>query len=139
MPKLTERVKGTYTGFVESGLGIAATMMASDDFSKRIAEITSLKIVPGTLNVKVDHEPDKIDAQYFAETHPDLLKRHRKGMWLWRVLIAGLYEGFVFQGDEPDYPNNLVEIVSDHQLRRELNLSDGDEMSFMILPFIASV
>lgn len=108
--------------------------MTSGDWQKHIATITSLKIVPGTLNVKVDHLPSQKDAVYFLETHPALLKRHRKGIWLWQVLVAGLYEGFMFQADEPNYPEDFLEIVSDHQLRRELHLRDGDKISFIILP-----
>jgi CTP-dependent riboflavin kinase len=128
----------SFTGTVQTGLGLATKIMTSGDWQNRIAKITSLKIVPGTLNVKVDPLPSQKNATYFLETHPDLLKRQRKGIWLWRVLIAGLYEGFMFQADEPNYPENFLEIVSDRQLRQELHLRDGDDISFVVLPFIAN-
>jgi len=46
------------------------------------------------------------------------------------VLIAGRFRGLVFQGDEPEYPPNHVELVSDHKLRVELNLEDGEGIEF---------
>ena len=97
-----------------------------------MAKITDMILIPGTLNVTASSTPNKIDATYIKETHPELLKKNRKGIWLWRVLIAGLYEGFAFQADEENYPNDLLEIVSDHHLRTELNLQDGDEIKFLI-------
>jgi CTP-dependent riboflavin kinase len=39
----------------------------------------------------------------------------------------------MFQGDEPGYPTNLVEIMSDHHLRDTLGLQDGDTLEFTVI------
>jgi CTP-dependent riboflavin kinase len=49
------------------------------------------------------------------------------------VLIAGQYRGIMFQGDEPEYPPNLVEIMSGHHLRDTLGLQDGDTLEFTVI------
>jgi hypothetical protein len=37
------------------------------------------------------------------------------------------------QGDEPEYPPEQVEIMSDHHLRTILGLHDGDMLEFTLL------
>jgi CTP-dependent riboflavin kinase len=49
------------------------------------------------------------------------------------VLIAERYRGIVFQGDEPEYPLEQVEILSDHHLRATLGLHDGNMLEFTLL------
>ena len=39
----------------------------------------------------------------------------------------------MFQGDEPEYPPNLVEIMSNHHLRDTLGLQDGDTLEFTVI------
>ena len=49
------------------------------------------------------------------------------------MIIAGRYRGIVFHGDEPEYPLEQVEILSDHHLRDTLGLRDGDMLEFTLL------
>jgi CTP-dependent riboflavin kinase len=49
------------------------------------------------------------------------------------VLIADRYRGTAFQGDEPGYPSEQVELVSDIRLRAGLGLADGDPISFAVV------
>jgi CTP-dependent riboflavin kinase len=39
----------------------------------------------------------------------------------------------VFQGDEPEYPPEQVEIMSDHHLRVTLGLDDGVVLEFSLV------
>jgi CTP-dependent riboflavin kinase len=57
----------------------------------------------------------------------------RKGLKFGIVRIEGRFEGFVFQGDEPDFSSFNVKLISDHKLRQELNLSDGDSIRFELI------
>lgn len=41
-------------------------------------------------------------------------------------MIARRYRGLAFQADEPGYPSDLVELVSEVHLRTALGLRDGD-------------
>jgi CTP-dependent riboflavin kinase len=58
---------------------------------------------------------------------------HRQGIRFGKVLIAGQYYGIIFQGDEPEYPPEQVEILSDQHLRTALGLRDGDLLEFTLL------
>lgn len=60
------------------------------------------------------------------EIDPDWEARTAQAGYLWnRVLIAGRYRGVVAQADEPDYPANLVELLSEVHLRQTLDLRDA--------------
>ena len=48
-------------------------------------------------------------------------------------LIAARYRGIAFQADEPGYPDELVELLSEVHLRAALGLSDGDPITFAVL------
>jgi hypothetical protein len=45
----------------------------------------------------------------------------------------GDHSRIVFQGDEPEYPPEQVEIMSDHHLRDTLGLHDGDVLAFALV------
>lgn len=49
------------------------------------------------------------------------------------MLIAGRYQGIVARPDEPDYPDDLIELLCEVHLRRTLELSDGDPISFALV------
>ena len=95
-----------------------------------------MNIVPGTLNVRLSKRFSGTLDRYVSVEElgfrpgkipgvPD-----RKGLRFAEVLIAGRFPGFVFQGDEPDYPRNQVELISTHNLRQSLDLRDGDSIEF---------
>jgi CTP-dependent riboflavin kinase len=58
---------------------------------------------------------------------------NRTGIRCGEVIIAGRYRGIVFQGVEPEYLPEQVEILSDHHLRATLGLRDGDMLAFTLL------
>lgn len=92
--------QNTIVGKIRSGLGIATKFMQSTTYQKMIAKLTSLQIVPGTLNVQIDASICRDKATYVSETHPDFIRQGRRGMWIWPVLISGLYDGFAIQAVE---------------------------------------
>ncbi len=57
----------------------------------------------------------------------------RRGLRYGRAIIAQRFPGIAFQGDELDYPRDHVELISDHHLRRTLDLSDGDTIEFTLV------
>ncbi len=100
-----------FRGVVVSGRGLAGSTLTRSAIKSEMAEMTGLRMVPGKLNVVL------------GEDCTEKLQRRE-------VLIAGRFRGLVFQGDEPEYPPNHVELVSDHKLRVELNLEDGETIEF---------
>jgi CTP-dependent riboflavin kinase len=128
----------TYRGIVVPGRGFGAQRMAHPAVLQAAQSLTALILVPGTLNVRLPQPFDGTLTGYLTED--DLggavwrdHAPHRQGIRFGEVLIAGQYRGIIFQGDEPEYPPEQVEILSDHHLRTTLGLHDGDMLAFTLL------
>src|SRR5262245_54722936 len=93
--------------------------------------------VPGTLNVRLERPIVRGAGWRYVtaeEIAPDWQARTgQAGYFVVPVLIADRYPGIAFQGDEPDYPPEQVELVSDTRLRAGLGLADGDAISFAVV------
>ncbi len=93
-----------------------------------------MDIVPGTLNVRLtkrfngtlDRYVSVEELGFQPGTMPGVPSRFAE------VLIAGRFPGFVFQGDEPDYPSNQVELICTHNLREALGIGDGNSVEFVL-------
>jgi CTP-dependent riboflavin kinase len=128
----------SFTGIVVPGRGFAVQRMAQPTLLQALRRFTDLNLVPGTLNVRLSQPFDGTLTRYLTED--DLGGRvwrdhapHRQGIRCGEVLIAGQYHGVLFQGDEPEYPPEQVEILSDQHLRTMLGLRDGDMLEFTLL------
>src|SRR5262249_23288124 len=127
-----------YRGIVVPGRGFGAQRMANPSLLRALKRLTDLTLVPGTLNVRLPQPFAVILTGYLPSTDPagNVWRDHapdRQGIRFGEVRIAGRYRGMVFQGDEPEYPPNLVEIMSDHHLRYTLGLQDGDTLEFTVI------
>jgi CTP-dependent riboflavin kinase len=127
--------EGVFRGVVVPGRGLAVPAMSRPVTEQAISQLTSLKIVPGTLNVEL---PEPFNAKLPNYVSVEALGGipgvpNRKGLRFGEVLIAHRFRGYVFQGDEPEYPPNSVELISDHKLRADLNLKDGDAIEFAMI------
>jgi CTP-dependent riboflavin kinase len=128
----------TYRGIVVPGRGFGAQRMASPSLLQALKRLTDLTLVPGTLNVRLPQPFDGTLTGYLTEDDlgGNVWRDHapdRQGLRFGEVLIAGRYRGIVFHGDEPEYPPEQVEILSDHHLRATLGLRDGDMLAFTLL------
>ena len=56
------------------------------------------------------------------------------GYFIVAVRIEDRYRGIAFQADEPGYPADQVELISEVKLREALGLGDGDPISFSTEP-----
>src|SRR5215475_14128974 len=115
----------TYRGVVVPGRGFGAQRMANPSLLQALKRFTDLTLVPGTLNVRLPQSFDGLLPWYLTEADlgGDVWRDHapnRMGIRCGEALIAGRYRGMVFQGDEPEYPPNQVEIMTDHHLRDTL-------------------
>ena len=113
------------------GRGRGAALLADDRVLGRIEELFGLRVVPGTLNVRLHAPFDRtLIARYVASEDIDPgweSTTGQAGYHLVPVLVAG-YRGVAFQADEPGYPENLLEIMSEVHLRSTLALKDGDRL-----------
>jgi CTP-dependent riboflavin kinase len=124
-----------FRGGVVSGRGFGAQRMANPAVLQAAQRLADMTLVPGTLNVRLPQPFDGLLPWYLTEADlgGNVRRDHapnRTGIRCGKVIIAGRYRGIVFQGDEPEYPPEQVEILSDHHLRDTLGLHDGDELEF---------
>jgi CTP-dependent riboflavin kinase len=127
-----------FRGVVVPGRGFGAQRMANPAVLHTAQRLTALTLVPGTLNVRLPQPFDGLLPWYLTEADlgGNVWRDHapnRTGIRCGEVLIAGRYRGIVFQGDEPEYPPEQVEIMSDHHLRATLGLHDGNVLEFSLV------
>ncbi len=121
----------SFRGMVVPGRGYGAPAMSRETIQLTIKRISDLSVVPGTLNLRLPKPFDGLLDGYVTEEElgGSVWRDHtpnRKGCRFGEVIIAGRFRGIIFQGDEPEYPANQVEIMSDHKLREALGIEDGD-------------
>jgi CTP-dependent riboflavin kinase len=129
----------TFRGVVVAGRGFGAPRMSQPTLLHATQQLTDLMFVPGTLTVRLPQPfestltgyvtEDDLGGNVWSDHAP-----HRQGIRYGEVIIAGRYRGIIFQGDEPEYPLEQVEMLSDHHLRATLGLQDGDMLEFTLLP-----
>lgn len=127
-----------FRGVVRAGRGFGAKQMSTPATLQALHRLTDLHIVPGTLNVRFPHPFDGNLEGYITEEDIGVeIWGHeipnRQGLRFGEVIIEGRYRGIVFQGDEPEYPVEQVEILSDRHLRETLGLKDGDIIEFLLV------
>ena len=111
--------------------------MADPVVLARLQVLLGFPVEPGTLNLRLSMPWDRaLTPWYLTAEELSLGWRARTAQagYFWsRVLIAGLYRGVVAQADEPGYPVDLVELLSEVHLRETLDLKDGDALSFIVV------
>ena len=127
------------TGIVIPGRGLGTVRMGRSDTLDRLEELAGFSLVPGTLNVRL---PGPLERNLFSryldagELGP-MWEREtgQAGYFLaMPVLVGGRFRGIAFQANEPGYPADQVELLCEVHLRDSLGLSDGDSLSFSVLP-----
>jgi protein-S-isoprenylcysteine O-methyltransferase Ste14 len=120
-------------GVVVPGRGRGAELLADDRVLDRIEDLFGLRVVPGTLNVRLGAPFERTEAtRYVAASDVDSgwgATTGQAGYHLAPVLVEGRYRGIAFQADEPGYPEDLVEIMCEVHLRSSLGLEDGDPIA----------
>lgn len=104
--------------------------MDKGDVLRRLGDLTGLSVVPGTLNVRLERAFDRSLARHYLPA-TDLDRRWseetgQQGYFWVPVTVEGRFRGVAAIADEPGYPDDLVEVVSDTHLRTALGLRDGD-------------
>ena len=123
-------------GVVVAGMGRGAELLADERVLDRIEEVFGLRVVPGTLNMRLDAPCDRtLATRYVAASDIDPgweAVTGQAGYHLVPVLVAERYRGIAFQADEPGYPKDLVEIMCEVHLRSTLGLEDGDPFAVAV-------
>jgi protein-S-isoprenylcysteine O-methyltransferase Ste14 len=125
-------------GLVVPGRGLGAARLADDRVLELIEELFGIRVVPGTLNVRLAVPFDRsLASRHVAASELDPGWEDATGQAGYRllpVLVAGRHRAIAFQAEEPGYPEDLLEIMCDVHLRSTLGLEDGDAISLTVRP-----
>lgn len=120
-----------YAGEVVSGAGHMSQRMTEGSVALGLYEKeTGLKLIPGSLNLKLD---EAIDMPPYAK---QIVRSDHEGkaiIFITPALLNDL-ECFAVRNKLAEdgggrHPKNIIEIISAHKLREELGLEDGDKVT----------
>ncbi|MEM4389254.1 MAG: DUF120 domain-containing protein [Candidatus Micrarchaeia archaeon] len=121
-------------GVVFTGLRDGRYYMSLEGYRKQFAEKLGFEPYPGTLNLRID-EPEK-----------KTLLAQRRGIEIggfehngrvfgalkaFRASVNGV-KGAVIIPERSHYGNDVVEVISEHYLRKKLGLRDGDRAEVVV-------
>ena len=129
---MTLRIKGR----VFTGKGEGAYYMSQKGYSEQIKKKLGFSPYPGTLNLKLEsfEELNKLILLY--NTPSVVLKgfsTHERAFGdvsCYPVKVEGVSNSFLVRSDRTTYDFMTVELISDKNLRKAMNLSDGDDVTF---------
>ena len=117
-----------FTGFREGGFYVSLK-----GYSKHFRATLGFVPYPGTLNLRLD-DPAQIeqrrrlaDLKGIEVPGFDDGKRTYGPVWCFRARVEGKYPAAVLAIERTHYDNTVLEVISPTNLRRALELEDGDE------------
>lgn len=130
-------VTHVFTGKVFTGLGEGAYYISRKPYLDQFHSKLGYHPYPGTLNLKIEQYMDQLLLAERMSRPPIFIKgftnqeRAFGDGYCYPVIVNGTYEGAIVKALRTAYDNSVVEIISLHNLRKELNLKDGDKVTFV--------
>jgi len=118
-------------GKVVSGFGEGQHFLSLHEYRQEVREHLGFSPFPGTLNLEVD---EALLREFLSESKPiriDGFERHGQSfsaITVYRVWISSFNSAIVVP-DKRRHPANIVEIISEINLRKKLRLDNGDELA----------
>ena len=117
-------------GKITAGLGKAGFFLSREGYRRQFQECLGFVPFPGTLNVLLD-EP-------FPASSPSILIRGFSeaeecfgGCLCYHISINGM-DAAAIRPEKSSHPPELIEVIAPSNLRRTLNLKDGDSVEVII-------
>ncbi|MGC9145807.1 MAG: DUF120 domain-containing protein [Nitrososphaeria archaeon] len=125
-------------GKVFSGLGEGAYYMSLEGYKEQFVKKLGFAPYPGTLNIRLDSryikEREKLNEyRNFGikiEGFSNGLRTYGS-LWCFHAFVDGI-RGAVIIIERTHYDIDVVEIISQYNLRKELNLKDGDRVKISV-------
>ena len=108
-------------GIVTSGTGKGSYFIKL--YSSLFEKILGFIPFPGTLNIQVKKVPLLNNDKKIT-----LQKQGYGDVDCYPVIIQKIYKGFLIRPHKTTHPENILEIISSINLRKTLNLHDGEEI-----------
>jgi len=127
-----------FKGRVFSGMGEGAYYMSQPGYRRQFYAALGYYPYPGTLNVRLT-DPIMIDQNKVLRMMRGMQIRGFRDksrtfgdVKLYPAVIMDSVEGAVIYAERSIYGPDVVELISKHNLRRKLNLTDGTEIHFRV-------
>ncbi len=125
-------------GKIFSGLGEGAYYMSLQGYREQFVKKLGFDPYPGTLNVRLDNRYVK-EREKLNEYRNFGIKiegfsngvRTYGALWCFHAIVEGI-RGAVVIIERTHYDIDVVEIISQYNLRKELNLKDGDTVKISV-------
>jgi CTP-dependent riboflavin kinase len=105
--------------------------MSGQRVLETIRGLAGFGVVPGTLNVRLPQRFNTPLRNYISSQELGI-HVEAPGFYYAPIIIAGRFKGLLLRSTEPGYPADLVELVSECNLRSALSLKDGDQIEFAL-------
>jgi riboflavin kinase, archaea type len=119
-------------GTVAPGVGGSKNYLESQWVRQQVEEKIGFKPYSGTLNIRLSEE----SAKKRLELHHDKedMVRPQVGSFPGILIRAqiGSYECAIVHPEDHNYPRDIVEVIAPVNLRKELNLVDGSEVTIEV-------
>ena len=121
-------------GIVTRGLGKAAAYLLKPYYKQAVKKKLGFEPYPGTLNIKTSkdyslllREKSSLRIQGFKEKDKKYI-----GANCHEIRISGLKAAIIIP-DITEHPKTILEIISGFNLKKKLNLKDGDKVKIELL------
>jgi riboflavin kinase, archaea type len=127
-------------GTVFSGLGEGAYYVSLKEYKKQFLAKLGFEPFPGTMNLRLDHpvyRSIRRDLETMKGIHIDGFKDGKRtfgGAECFKATLNGKVEGAVLIIERTTHDDTVLEIISPVNLRKQLKLKDGDEITVDIYP-----
>ena len=128
-------------GILETGMGEGKFYVNIPGYNNQFKDCLNFKdIFPGTLNLRLVEDKSIENRKTLrSEKYPSIKiegwensERTYGDVTCYKALINDKVEGAAIIIDRTSHPNEILEIISPSELRKELNLNDGDEIKVTI-------
>lgn len=121
-------------GKVFSGTGEGSKYIRLAWVKKQVEEKLVFTPYVGTLNIRLNDESIPQKRALTKEPALEIVPAagYCRGK-LFKAILKDCVQAAVVVPDVPDYPENVLEIISSENLRKKLQLSDGDKVEVRII------
>lgn len=125
-----------FTGKVFTGLGEGAYYVSRKPYLEQFYSKLGFYPYLGTLNLRIEQYMDQLLLIEKMSKPPVFIQgftNHERTFgdgYCYPVIVGNNYEGAIVKALRTVYDSSVVEIISPHNLRKELKLKDGDTVTF---------
>ncbi|MCX6777850.1 MAG: DUF120 domain-containing protein [Candidatus Micrarchaeota archaeon] len=123
-----------FRGKVSAGVGDGRYYLGMKEYAMQFEEKLGIRPFPGTLNIHLSERQDRSMLRGMSGTEISGFRRDGRrlgAITCFGARLRGL-RCFVSLPERSHYGPDVIEVISEHDLRRKLKLKDGDEVKVKV-------